>query len=214
MENFARADSLRVIRDQNGVEVAQTRQRLAEELAGQLRRNRPADFAVHPKHLMRMPMLSPAHEPDLDGRRTIGIAHDRRAIDARPIEFLRDEHAVRVVADDARERHFGIQTAEHVRDVRRSSQAIFLTFLAEQNDGGFLTDAFGVAPDVAVENQVPQDQNPGRSELFDDLNEMLRHASAVPGLASVTRRSATVAAGIAGAYRPLQIGGIISHDGS
>ena len=46
--------------------------------------------------------------------------------------------------------------------------------LAEQNDWGFLADPLGVAPDVAIKNQIAQDENPGAAQVLDEIDQMIR----------------------------------------
>ena len=47
--------------------------------------------------------------------------------------------------------------------------------LAEQNDGRFLADSLGVAPGVAIEDQVAQDEHPRTAQVLDEINQMVRH---------------------------------------
>ncbi len=53
-------------------------------------------------------------------------------------------------------------------------------WLAQHDDRGFLADAFGVAPRVAIENQVAQHDNAWTTETFKHLGKILRaHAHSI-----------------------------------
>ena len=52
----------------------------------------------------------------------------------------------RIVADDARNRHFAFESAEHIADVRRAAEPCLALIGPQHNDRRFLADALGVAP--------------------------------------------------------------------
>ena len=139
---------------------------------------------------MRVPLLRAADEAFLHRGRPFGVDNHRRAVDPLPLEFVAELAAVGIVADHAGEAHVGLQAAEHVGDVRRSAQAHLAAALAEQNHRGFLADALGVTPGVAIKNQIAQHQDPRTAQVLDEINQMIGH-----GLHSlvVSLREASVA---------------------
>ena len=95
------------------------------------------------------------------------IDEQAAAVDAGPLAIRRRKlAAVNVVADDAGQRHVGLEPAEHVGHVGRSAETCLAAFFAQQDDGRFLADPLGVSPGVAVEDQVAQHEHPRPAEFL------------------------------------------------
>ena len=175
LRHLARANAFGIIGDQDGLIIVQAGEHGTQHVVGQVAGNRRADFAIDPQHLMRMPMLRPAEVALLQRGRPVRIADHARAIDALAFEFQPHQSAFEIRADHAGHRHLRIQSAKQVGDVRRPAEPDFLPVFAEQNHRGFLADAFGIAPHVAVEDQIPDHQNPGPAQVLNNVNQMVRH---------------------------------------
>jgi hypothetical protein len=83
--------------------------------------------------------------------------------------------AVWVRTDYARAADVGLQTAEHVADVGRAAQAGFALVSPQQDDGGLLADAFGVAPGVAVEDQIAHHQHARAAQTVEQREQVCVH---------------------------------------
>ena len=175
LRHLAGANAFGVIGNQHRLIIVEARKHGTQHVFRQVAGNRRADFAIDAEHLMRMPMLCPAEIALFHRGRAVGIADDAGAIDALAFEFQPDQSAFEVCPDDAGHRHVRIESAEQIGDVRRPAEPDFLPVFAEQNHGGFLADAFGIAPHVAVEDQIPDHQNPGPAQVLNNVNQVVRH---------------------------------------
>ena len=132
-------------------------------------------FAIHAQHLMRMPVLCTPHESDLARRRTIVVEDKCRAIDTDTRQLLRDHAPIGIIPDDTRQCHFGVKTSQHVGHVGGPTQSRFLLVFSQQDHRGFLADPLGITPDVTVQYQIPDHQDPRGPKLFDIINQFVRH---------------------------------------
>jgi hypothetical protein len=79
-----------------------------------------------------------------------------------------------VVADDSGQRDVRFQMPQQIGDTGGSAGPDFLLVGSEHDDRGFWADAFGVAPGVAVEHQVAQDQDPFPGLLAELLEHVVQ----------------------------------------
>ncbi len=124
---------------------------------------------------MRMPLLRAADEALLHRRGPFGVdrAGSAQSTPARSSSARSSRPSTSLPMTPAR-RHVGLEAAEHVGHVGRSAQPRLAAFLAQQDDGGFLADAFGVAPGVAVEDQVAQHEHPRPAQFLKQIDQMIR----------------------------------------
>ena len=73
-------------------------------------------------------------------------------------------------------------------DVRCTSESVFFTIGAQQNNGGFLTDTFGISPDITVEHYVAEHQNSRRAKRVQCFNQLIRHLCILAMLSNVWNR--------------------------
>ena len=128
-------------------------------------------------------MVGPAEEPLLHRCRPARVGDQPAGPDAGRFQFAPAAPAVRVVPDDPGDHGVRPEPGEHVGDVGGPAQPDLPFRLAEQDDGGLLRDPFGLAPDVAVEDHVPDDQHLGAAEAADGGGEIsgeVRHVGGVP----------------------------------
>ena len=140
-----------------------------------------ADLAVDAKNLMWMPLLRAADEAFLYGRRAFVVDRQTAAVDAGPFDLMPQLAPVDVVADDSGQRHVGLESAQHIRHIGRASQPRFTTLFAKQDNWRFLAHALGVAPGVTVENEIAQHEHARAAELFQQVNQVIRHWPKVQG---------------------------------
>ena len=91
-------------------------------------------------------------------------------IDGEIGEHLANAARVVIVADDAGEHDLGAQGTQHGGNTGGSAEAFFAALGAQQNHGRFLADAFGVAPDVAVEHGVADDEDARGAEVLYEID--------------------------------------------
>ena len=143
---------------------------------------RMPDLAIDAQYLVRMPILGPAEITFLDRRRPAGIGNQAMRRDAGLLQGQSHLLPGFVIADDAGHRNLCFQASQHVGDVGSPAEPRFLLFFAQEDDGRFLADAFRVAENVTVENQIAEDENVRMTEILDNLDKLVRHHNlAIPG---------------------------------
>ena len=111
-----------------------------------------------------MAVLRAANEPFFDGRGTGRCGKQQTGIDSLGGEGPVNLHPIRILADHRRQAGAGPQTSDHVGDIGGSPQSAFVLVRTQENDRRFLANPFGVAPEIAVENRVPQHEGGGVAE--------------------------------------------------
>ena len=86
-----------------------------------------------------------------------------------------DAVAVGVGPDDAGQGRLGAEGAEQRGDAAGAAEALLAAVGAQEDDRRLLADALGVAPDVAVEHQVADDQHARLAEVLNQLDQIGGH---------------------------------------
>ena len=139
------------------------------------RRQRLAFLVIDADHLLRMAVLGPADVAFLDRAGPVGVDQDRLVVDAVIEQHLADAAAVGVGADDAGQGRLGAEGAEHGGDAAGAAEPLLAPVGVQQDDRRFLADALGVAPDVAVEHQVADDQHARLAQLLHQVDQVGGH---------------------------------------
>ena len=160
-EQSRSADSLAVIGNQQRIVIGDQGGKLARQAGFQILLQRIAHFAVDAQDLMRMAALGLADEAFLDRRGPRGVDQQTLRIDGHIAKQLPHRIAVAVIADDTGVGHFGPQAAEHVAHVARSAQANLAMVDSQHDHRRFLADPIGIAPGIAIENDVSEHQHAG-----------------------------------------------------
>ena len=105
-----------------------------------------------------MAVAGAADESLLDRGGARGVGDDRFAIGARGEQQLPQLASGRVVAHHAAARHLGFEPGQHVGHVGGAAGPALAPVGAQHDDRRFLADALGVAPGVAIEDQITQHQ--------------------------------------------------------
>ena len=71
----------------------------------------------------------------------------------------------------------GARAREHGGHAAGAAEALLAAVGVQQDDRRFLADALGVAPDVAVEHQVADDQHARLAEVLHQLDQVATSAS-------------------------------------
>src|SRR5262245_38912055 len=100
-------------------------------------------------------------------------------IDAESIQKFECLFGGGVRSNNASELHVGIECRKYRSNACCSAQAFFTTAGTEQNHRGFLADAFGVAPDVAIEDQIAEHQHSRAAEILDDVDQIVVHWASI-----------------------------------
>src|SRR5262245_2769338 len=114
-----------------------------------------------------MAMLGPADVAFLDRGRAVNVGEHGVVVDAEIGEDLPDAAAVVVVADDTGDGDPGPERAQHGGDAAGAAEAFFALIGAQQDYRRLLADALGVAPYVAVEHEIADDQHARLSQALD-----------------------------------------------
>ena len=69
----------------------------------------------------------------------------------------------------------GLQRPQHGGDAAGAAEAFLALVGVQQNDRRFLADALGVAPDVAVEHQIADDQHARLAEVLHQFDQIGVH---------------------------------------
>ncbi len=178
-EQPRRADPLVVIGDEHDVAMFQRRRQARAQFMHELGAERIADFVVDAEDLMRMPALGAADEAFFRRRRTLGVVEHERIVDAELAQHPAYEATAVVVADHAGQADLGLETSEHVADVGRAAESGFALIGAQQDHGSFLAHAFGVAPGVAVENQIAEHQHARTCQAGKQRDEIRHRGSSL-----------------------------------
>ena len=109
-------------------------------------------------------------------------ASDEAVVDPLVGQQLADEARLGVAADAADQPDLGPEGAQHRGDARRAAEPVLAVVGPQERDRRFLADPLGVAPDVAVEDQVADDQDAGVAERLDASDQVVRHARVLPDL--------------------------------
>src|SRR5262249_41468872 len=115
------------------------------------------------------------------------VGDDALVIDAEVAQDLADAGPVGVGADDAGQGDPGAEGPQHGGHAAGAAEALLALVGAEEDDGGLLADALGVAPDVAVEHEVADDEDVRLTEALHQVDKVGGH-----GLASLSPGGATV----------------------
>src|SRR5262245_53249850 len=101
-----------------------------------------------------MAVLRAADIAFLDSAGPAGIDDDTFVFNSEVAEELTNAFSGVVVSDDADKADASAQGAKHRRHAAGAAQSLLPLISMEKDDGCFLADALGVAPDIAVEHQV------------------------------------------------------------
>src|SRR5262249_28910804 len=134
-----------------------------------------ARLVIDADDLLGVARLGPADVALLDGAGPGGVGQDALVIDAEVAEHLADAAAVGVGADDAGQHDPRAEGAEQGGDAAGAAEALLAAVGLEQQDGRLLADAGGVAPYVAVEHDVADDQHAWLAEVLDQLDQIGTH---------------------------------------
>ena len=160
-QNSRRANALAVVRNDQHIVPVHDAADLCQQRIFELGRNRVADFMIDSQDLVGVTGRRESDEPLLDGRRSLGVAQYGIGVDTGLHQQLVDRQARFVLANHARAAYRRVEAAKHVAHVGRSTQTVFLAVGAQHDDRGFLADAFGGAPGIAIQQQVAEDQDAG-----------------------------------------------------
>jgi hypothetical protein len=103
-------------------------------------------------------------------------------VDSGGVQEAADQGRLVIASQGTDQGDLGTKGAEHCGHAGRAAESVLAMVGPEQGDGGFLADPFGVAPDVAVEDQVADDQNPRLSEFLNAADQIVSHRAAVLSL--------------------------------
>ena len=171
-------DPLVVVRDDDAGRVLFLQE--ADDLRRRRARNGLLLFLVDADDLLLM-----GDDPHLDGRRPPGLDDDA----ARLPKVALDPGALLVVADDADEKRDEAQALEVPGDVARPAQAGRALPDLDDRDRRLGRDARDVAPDVAVEHDVAEDDDALARELADDPAGFSRSRARVPVMAHLPKEN-------------------------
>jgi hypothetical protein len=113
----------------------------------------------------------------LEGCRPVVQRDDRGVIDALLLKELADEVSLAIVPDAPDEGHLGTERSEHRGHARRPAEPMLAMVGSQERDRGFLADALGIAPDIAVEDQVSDHQDAGVSQRLYATDQVEGHAA-------------------------------------
>jgi hypothetical protein len=113
-----------------------------------------------------MPMLGAADVPFLNRCRSPWIFNDPGRSNLESFEFASYDDPVGVPTDDTRKGRLGIQTSQQIRHVGRTPQTHFFPVRMKKYHRGFLADAFRIAKDIAIQNQIPQHEHSGTPKIL------------------------------------------------
>ncbi len=116
-----------------------------------------------------MAVLGQADKTRLGGRRTIAQGDQPPSSDPLSLQQGSDPVAGVIQTDCADADHIQAQLAHIGGDTSGSADTFFVVFLAEHDDGRFRADPFRIAVNVAVENEITDQQNPLTAERLDQL---------------------------------------------
>ena len=170
-----RAYALVVVADQNDVALRELLGDHPGRAAGDRLVQGPAILIIDANHLLRMPVLSPADVSFLDRAGPARIGDDARVVDVQIGENPANACAVGVVADNAGQGHPGAEGAQHGGHAAGPAEPFLAPIGPEENDGRFLADAFGVAPDVAIEHEIADDQHAWLAEALHQIDQFRGH---------------------------------------
>ncbi len=179
-EELRGADPLVVVRDQDEVGPGHRVGQAPDQLGLDGERQRVAGLVVDPDHLLRVAVLRPADVPLLERGRPVVEGDHVGMVDRQVVEDLPDMPRLGVAADPADQADLRPEGREHRRHARRPAEAVLAGVGPEQGDGRLLADPLGVAPDVAVQDQVADDQQPGTAQRFDATDQIKGHARGPP----------------------------------
>ena len=166
------ADALVVVADQDDIGPAHLiGERLAEiALAGE--RQRSSHLVIDSDHLLRMAVLCSADVAFLDRTGPSRIGQQRLVVDVHFLHHPANSLAVGVGAGDADQAHPRPKGAQHRRHTAGAAQAFLTAVGVQENYGRFLADALGVAPDVAIEHGVADDQHARLAQTQHQLGQI------------------------------------------
>ena len=167
-----REEPLRVVLDDDGVEVGQHRLELRDRLRVADRRRRETTLAVHAHD-----MLLAGDDPRLDDGLVIVGLLDAVQADFPGREQPLEDFRVQVVAEQAHHRDVVGELAQVARDVGRAAGIVGLGVDIDDRHGGLGRDAADPAPDELVEHQVTDDEDAFGTEAVDQRREgqVMRH---------------------------------------
>jgi hypothetical protein len=96
-------------------------------------------------------------------------------INAEVAEHLARALAIVIGADDASEHDPGTEGTEESGDAAGTAEAFLTAVGLEQQDGRFLADAGGVAPDIAVKHDIADDEDARLSQVLNQLDQFATH---------------------------------------
>ena len=122
-----------------------------------------------------MALLRPADVALLDRAGPVRVGQDGLVVDALIEQHAADAGAVGVGANDAGQARHGAQSAQQRGYAAGAAEPLLAAVGVQQDDRRFLADALGVAPDVAVEHQVADDQHARLAEVLHQLDQVGGH---------------------------------------
>ena len=197
-EQTRRANAFAVVGDQDHVSPFQSRRQLGVQTGFDHRRDRVARLVVDADHLLRMPVLRPADVSFLESGRPVVQGDDPPVVDLVFAQHPAHQGGFGVVADSADQPHLRLQRPQHGRHARRAAEPMLALVGAQERNRSFLADPFGIAPDVAVENQVAHDHDTRTAQAFHAPNQVMRHRRGSPlslGFAETHRNDSTLRQG-------------------
>src|SRR5262249_35172632 len=134
-----------------------------------------ADFIINADHLLRMPLLRSPDVALFDGAGSVRIAEYRFIIDTQVHERSADPFAVGIGPDQAGQGHTRTQSAQQGGHAAGAAESFLALIGVQKNDRRFLTDALGIAPDIAVEHDIANHENARLAEVAYEVRKLARH---------------------------------------
>jgi hypothetical protein len=116
----------------------------------------------------------------LEGGRSIVERENQAVVDPLLRQHAANEFCLAIAAHTTCEHHVGAQCAQHRGDAGCAAQAMLSAIGPQEGYGRFLTDPLGETPDVTVQDQVANDQDPRISEPLEASNQIVLHAPGTP----------------------------------
>ncbi len=126
-----------------------------------------------------MPVLSAADVSFLEGGRPIVQRDDHPVVDLMLGQDPAHEFRFGIPSHGADQANLPAQCPQHRRHARRPAQPVLPLIGSQQRHRRFLADPFGIAPDVAVQDQITDDHDPRLAQVLHATDQVMSHA-AVP----------------------------------
>ena len=168
VEHGARDDALAVVADDEAVAARQLAlehaQQPGERLAGDL----GARLPVGAHHLLRV-----GDDARLHRRRPQRIAHDGARVHAARGERIEQLLRATILADEPHQHRLGAECGEVRSHVPGAAERAGFPLHLDHRHGRLGRDALAAAPQVVVEHQVAEHEQPAAGELVDDALQVI-----------------------------------------